>query len=261
MGTQSLNKRSSKSKRSTSKPDILMPPSQTSHLTFKKVPLFVLLVMAFGGFALLGISSIMWRAPTSTDHFPKFYTIQVVNEFPHDPNAFTQSSVRRVALHSGKVEVILKMDRSYFGEGLTLLGERFVAGLHFVYRFDSAKLVIAKHVVKYKNHEVRYLNELEFVNGEVWANVWQTDCIARISRKDGTVLGWILLENLRKGLVAAGQTGIDVLNGIAWIAMTTVFLVRCYSFTGKLWPKLYEIKLQPLKKHVNNGVIKQLCLP
>ncbi|KAJ9139843.1 hypothetical protein P3X46_030540 [Hevea brasiliensis] len=319
MGTQSLNKRSSKSKRSTSKPDILMPPSQTSHLTFKKVPLFVLLVMAFGGFALLGISSIMWRAPTSTDHFPKFYTIQVVNEFPHDPNAFTQgllyagndtifestglygeSSVRRVALHSGKVEVILKMDRSYFGEGLTLLGERLFQvtwltktgfiydrkdlskiekfthqmrdgwglatdgkvlfgsdGTSTLYQLDPQKLkVIAKHVVKYKNHEVRYLNELEFVNGEVWANVWQTDCIARISRKDGTVLGWILLENLRKGLVAAGQTGIDVLNGIAWDSNDNRLFV-----TGKLWPKLYEIKLQPLKKHVNNGVIKQLCLP
>ncbi|KAL9392221.1 hypothetical protein Peur_016141 [Populus x canadensis] len=97
---------------------------------------------------------------------------------------------------------------------------------------EKVLVVIGKQTVRYNGHEVHNLNELEFVNDEVWANVWQTDCIARISQKDGSVLGWILLPNLRfcfsfaflmysllvsgKGLIAAGHHGIDVLNGIAW---------------------------------------------
>ncbi|KAG8652953.1 glutaminyl-peptide cyclotransferase [Manihot esculenta] len=318
MGAKSLNKRSSKSKRSVSKPDNIMPPA-SSHFSFTKVPLLVLLVMAFAVVALLGISSVIWSTLTSTDHSPKFYAIQVLNEFPHDPNSFTQgllyagndtifestglygqSSVRRVALHSGEVEVLQEMDSSYFGEGLTLLGERLFQvtwltktgfiydrnnlskietfthqmrdgwglatdgkvlfgsdGTSMLYQLDPQTLkVIAKHIVKYENLEVHYLNELEFVNGEVWANVWPTDCIARISHKDGTVVGWILLENLRKGLIAAGQTDIDVLNGIAWDSNDNRIFV-----TGKLWPKLYEIKLQPVRKHVDRGVIKKLCVP
>ena len=80
-------------------------------------------------------------------------------------------------------------------------------------------------------------------NGEVWANVWQIDCIARISPKDGTLLGWILLQNLRKNLVQSGNNGIDVLNGIAWDSAK-----KCILVTGKHWPKLYEIKLHQVKK-------------
>ncbi|XP_037495368.1 glutaminyl-peptide cyclotransferase isoform X2 [Jatropha curcas] len=266
MGTKSLNKR--QGKRSICKPDISMPSSQISQFTFRKLPRFVPLVMAFGIITLIGISSIMWSSLASGDLSSKIYTIQVLNEFPHDPNAFTQgllyagndtifestglygeSSVRRVALRSGKVEVMQKMDESYFGEGLTLLGQRLFQvtwltqtgfiydrndlskvekfshqmhdgwglatdgkvlfgsdGSSTLYKLDPQTLkVIGKHIIKYENREVRYLNELEFVNGELWANVWQTDCIARISPKDGTLLGWILLENLRKGLIAAGH--------------------------------------------------------
>jgi glutamine cyclotransferase len=51
--------------------------------------------------------------------------------------------------------------------------------------------------VKYQDNEVPYLNELEYINGEVWANVWQTDCIARVSHEDGLVVGWIFLHELR----------------------------------------------------------------
>ncbi|KAF5192543.1 Glutaminyl-peptide cyclotransferase [Thalictrum thalictroides] len=244
-------------------------------------------------------------------------SIEVVNEFPHDPNAFTQgllyggndtffestgvygrSSVRKVALHTGKVEVLQKMDDSYFGEGLTLLGERlfqvtWLKKIGFVYdRYNLSKFeefthemrdgwglatdgevlfgsdgsstlyklsphtfkVIEKATVKYKDFEVHNLNELEYINGEVWANVWSSDCIARISPKDGIVLGWILLPNLRNHLFQAGNVGIDVLNGIAWDSEKNRIFV-----TGKLWPKLYEIKLHPIREPFH-GSIERHCL-
>ncbi|KAK1400171.1 hypothetical protein POM88_010034 [Heracleum sosnowskyi] len=60
--------------------------------------------------------------------------------------------------------------------------------------------VIQKQVVTYNGHEVHNLNELEYRDDEVWANVWQTDCIARISPKDGVVRQWILLQSLRTKL-------------------------------------------------------------
>lgn len=83
----------------------------------------------------------------------------------------------------------------------------------------------------------------------------QSDCIARISYKDGKVIGWILLPNLREGLLTAGYKGIDVLNGIAWDSEEKRLFV-----TGKLWPNLYEIQLHPVERRFDDGVIEQLCL-
>lgn len=129
-------------------------------------------------------------------------------------------------------------------------------GTSKLYQIDPHTLkVIRKHIVKYKGHELHNLNELEYINGEVWANVFQTDCIARISPKDGTVLAWILLPNLRKGLLDGGATGIDVLNGIAWDKERSRLFV-----TGKYWPKLFEIKLHPMKIPFK-GDIERMCMP
>lgn len=83
---------------------------------------------------------------------------------------------------------------------------------------------------------VRDLNELEFVRGEIYANVWQTDRIARISPQSGRVTGWIDL----RGLMSTGYQ-LDreaVLNGIAYDARNDRLFV-----TGKLWPRLFEIRL------------------
>ncbi len=79
------------------------------------------------------------------------------------------------------------------------------------------------------------LNELEFVKGEILANVWQTSRVARISPKTGEVLGWIDLSGLLDAREAAGT---DVLNGIAYDAKGDRLFV-----TGKWWPKLFEIKI------------------
>ena len=122
-----------------------------------------------------------------------------------------------------------------------LFGSDETSTLYLINRQNSK--VIGKHIVTYNGHEVHNLNELEYIHGEVWANVWLTDCIARISPKDGTLLGWILLQNLRGNLVRARNNGSDVLNGIAWDSAKKRILV-----TRKHWPKLYEIKLHRVKK-------------
>lgn len=86
---------------------------------------------------------------------------------------------------------------------------------------------------------VDQLNELEWVKGELWANVWQTDRIARIDPASGEVTGWIDLSGLLdRARADAAQA--DVLNGIAYDEQADRVFV-----TGKLWPELYEIRLKP----------------
>ncbi|CAN4085850.1 unnamed protein product [Withania somnifera] len=212
-----------------------------------------------------------------------------------------QSSVRKVALLNGKVETLHEMQSSDFGEGLTLLGERLFQltwlqdtgfiydrynfskfkkfthhmqdgwglatdgevlfgsdGTSTLYKIDPKTMkVIRKQVVKSQGHEVQYLNELEYVKDEVWANVYVTDCIARISPKDGSVIGWILLQSLREDLSSRGYKDFEVLNGIAWDRDGDRIFV-----TGKLWPKLFEIKLLPLPPNAPlAGEINNLCIP
>ncbi|MCE7798615.1 glutaminyl-peptide cyclotransferase [Sphingobium sufflavum] len=87
---------------------------------------------------------------------------------------------------------------------------------------------------------VPLLNELEYVDGEVLANVWMTSRIARIDPKNGAVIDWIDLSALVDKARAEGATGEDdVLNGIAWDAAHKRLFV-----TGKNWPKIYEIRLE-----------------
>jgi len=86
------------------------------------------------------------------------------------------------------------------------------------------------------------LNELEWVKGEIFANVWETDRIARIDPKSGKVVGWIDLGGLN-GKSVLFKKGDAVLNGIAYDSTRDRLFV-----TGKLWPELYEIKLIP-KSH------------
>jgi glutamine cyclotransferase len=82
---------------------------------------------------------------------------------------------------------------------------------------------------------LRNLNELEFVKGEIFANVWQTEYIARIAPETGKVAGYIDLGGI---LSASERASTDVLNGIAYDAARDRLFV-----TGKWWPKLFEIRL------------------
>jgi glutaminyl-peptide cyclotransferase len=89
---------------------------------------------------------------------------------------------------------------------------------------------------------VDQLNELEFVEGELFANIWQTDRIARISPQSGKVVGWIDLTGLLSP-VYRRQEG-AVLNGIAYDSIHKRLFV-----TGKLWPSIFEIQVLPKKSN------------
>jgi glutamine cyclotransferase len=192
-----------------------------------------------------------------------------------------RSSIRKVRLENGEVLQIQKIDPQYFGEGIAVVGDRLFAltwqsGVGFIYdratfrrtgtftyrgegwglTHDGGRLIMSdgtphlrfldpatqKEVrrlqVRDGERPVPNLNELEYVKGEVFASVWQTDRIARISPTTGRVTGWIDLQGLLNPRDAA--QGVDVLNGIAYDAAADRLFV-----TGKLWPKLFEIKIVP----------------
>jgi glutamine cyclotransferase len=190
-----------------------------------------------------------------------------------------QSSLRMVNAETGKVEQDLPVPATYFAEGLSTWGSSLIqltwkSHIAFVYdRFSfrqlrtmsypwdgwgltqdgkslilsdgSAKLYfLDPDTMKERRHitvtdhgkQVDELNELEYVKGEIYANVWHTDRIARISPVTGKVLAWIDLS----GLLSAGEKSEAeaVLNGIAYDAEHDRLFV-----TGKLWPKLFEIRV------------------
>lgn len=227
---------------------------------------------------------------------PQLYGFKVVAAYPHDPMAYTQglvidhgrlyegtgrygaSSIRRVDLPSGRVEKIHAIEREYFGEGITILGNKLYeitwkSGLAFVYDVDTFNVVqtfqyptegwglthdgehlilsdgtatlrfldpatfkTQREITVHDGDEpVPKLNELEFIEGEIWSNVWYDDRIARVSPKDGTVLGWIDLSELYP---RSARSSDAVLNGIAYDRDAKRLFV-----TGKYWPQLYEIKV------------------
>ncbi len=94
------------------------------------------------------------------------------------------------------------------------------------------------------DHEkvLQYLNELEYVDGSIYANIWTTNNIVKIDAQTGKVLAVIDLSGILSVMFKNGSQQIDVLNGIAYNAQTGRFLV-----TGKLWPKMFEIEFVPSK--------------
>lgn len=224
------------------------------------------------------------------------WTYQVVNTYPHDREAFTQgleyrngflyegtglhgrSTLRKVKLETGVVLQKLSLPTHFFGEGISVLGDRivqltwqsevgFVWGLQdfklqrqFSYRgegwglttdgrhlyfsdgtnqirvLDGQTLAETRRIRVLENgRPLKDLNELEWVEGEILANVWQTDRIVKINPLTGRVTGSIDLTGI---LPAPERAGADVLNGIAYDAAGKRLFV-----TGKLWPKLFHIRL------------------
>jgi glutamine cyclotransferase len=222
----------------------------------------------------------------------------VLGSYPHDSNAFLQgllwhdggfyestglygrSSLRRVAFPSGDVLQEVALSPEYFGEGLTLVGDRLLQltwkskrGLiydratlapsgHFRYEtegwgltYDGTSLIMSdgSDVLTFLDPE-RYqpvrrlpvtldgrplsaLNELEWIECEIWANVWQTDSIVRIDPATGQVTGYLDLAGLLPSDLRTGQE--DVLNGIAYDPEGRRIFVG-----GKLWPRLFEIRVR-----------------
>ncbi len=193
------------------------------------------------------------------------------------------SSLRRVELETGKVLLKVDVPVPYFAEGATLLkgkvyqltwqdGEGFVYDVwtfekvgHFNYDgegwglandgqslilsdgtnrirfFDPANFRVTKTIqVLDGKTPVVDLNELEYVKGEIYANVWHANRIARINPQTGAVVGWIDLA----GIISPSELHDEeaVLNGIAYDEVQDRLFV-----TGKLWPKIFEIRLKSEK--------------
>jgi glutaminyl-peptide cyclotransferase len=132
---------------------------------------------------------------------------------------------------------------SYSGEGwgLTTNGrEIFMSdGTSEIRVLDGSTLAeMRRFTVHNGSTPIDQLNELEFVEGELYANVWQTDRIARISPQSGKVIGWIDLKGLLSPIYRL-ESG-AVLNGIAYDSIGKRLFV-----TGKLWPSIFEIRLVP----------------
>jgi glutaminyl-peptide cyclotransferase len=127
------------------------------------------------------------------------------------------------------------------GWGLTEDGKNLIEsdGSAEIRFFDPQAFHEVRHItVKDHGVPVTQLNELEYIHGQIYANVWHTNRIARISPATGQVLGWINLAGLLPpGSVTDPEA---VLNGIAYDAAHDRLFV-----TGKLWPKLFEIKVVP----------------
>lgn len=128
------------------------------------------------------------------------------------------------------------------GWGITTDGQRLIMSdgtdtLHFLNPITFEDLGSIK--VRNNNTPVSRLNELEYIKGKIYANVWMTNGIAIISLETGEVSGWIDLQ----GLVDREQrlNHIDVLNGIAYEKDRDRLLV-----TGKLWPELFEIEIRTM---------------
>ena len=192
---------------------------------------------------------------------------------------YGHSTLRKTRLETGDVLQISKLPAQFFGEGITIWRDRIIqltwrSGIGLVYDKNSFELLEqftystegwgithnGNHLVMSDGTSTLYflhpdsfeeigrievfdgygpvtrLNELEYVRGEIYANVWQTNRIARISPKTGKVIGWIEMDGLLNQEEL--REPVDVLNGIAYDAEKDRLFV-----TGKLWPKVFEIKL------------------
>ncbi|MCI0659534.1 MAG: glutaminyl-peptide cyclotransferase [Acidobacteria bacterium] len=200
-----------------------------------------------------------------------------------------KSSFRKIDLKTGRVLRKVELEPQFFGEGLTLLDGRayqltWQTQHGFVYQLDTFQTLKTfsypgegwglthdgtSLIMSNGSNRIRYLNpgnfvtqrvisvtdgarpiinlnELEFIKGEIWANIWMTDRIARIDPGSGTVIAWIDLTGLLTSEDRPTDPG-GVLNGIAYDPDNQRVFV-----TGKLWPKLFEIRLKE-EKHETSG--------
>ena len=192
-----------------------------------------------------------------------------------------RSTLRKVRLETGEVVQQVYVDPAYFAEGLTDWHEQLVqltwtSHAGFVYDLstftlkrtfqyvgqgwglthDAENLILSdgsetlrfldpatfrevrRVSVQENGQPVTQLNELEIMRGEVFANIWHSDRIAMIDPRSGSVSGWIELRGLLSAPYRMGSEA--VLNGIAYDQADDRLFV-----TGKLWPKLFEIRLEP----------------
>ncbi|MEM9446517.1 MAG: glutaminyl-peptide cyclotransferase [Verrucomicrobiota bacterium] len=226
---------------------------------------------------------------------------EVVRKYPHDSSSFTQglemhqgrlyegtglrgrSALYCINLTTGKALNKVYLNPKYFGEGITIYGDRlfqltWTSGKAIVYRVrdfkpigsynyqgqgwgltnDSKMLIMSNGSdslffrnpksfeiektlqVKDGEKKITQLNELEWIKGNIWANIWGTNKIAIIDPSRGNVTAWLdLTDLLKQAIKKASSRPIDVMNGIAYREAKDTILV-----TGKFWPLLFEIKTE-----------------
>ena len=234
---------------------------------------------------------------------PVLYTYKIVNQFPHDVDAYTQglefygdylyestgqygkSSLRKTNYKTGEVIKQVDLDRNYFGEGITILNNKIYQltwreNLGFIYNLEtlektgsfvyskseegwglcndgvtiyksdgtekiwtlnSDNLIEESYIEIYTNtSRIRSVNELEWIEGRIYANIFQQNAIAIINPKNGAVEGVIDLSDLYKNLSNHQflNPRDNVLNGIAYMPEEKRLFV-----TGKNWNRLFEIEI------------------
>ena len=230
---------------------------------------------------------------------PKLYTYKILEEYPHDIDAYTQglefnkgtlyestgqykkSSLRKTNFETGEVLNMVNLSDSYFGEGLTILNEKiyqltwkeqtgFIYNLEtmektgtFVYgkskegwgmcnngssifksdgtqkvwELNSNTLGEVDYIELYTNtSKIKSVNELEWVEGKIYANIYQKDAVAIVNPSNGAVEGVIDFTSL-KSHVTQHKT-LDVLNGIAYKGEPNILYI-----TGKNWDKLFKVEI------------------
>ncbi len=231
---------------------------------------------------------------------PVSYTYEIVNEFPHDQNAYTQglefyedtlyestgqygsSSLRKVALESGEVLHKIDLSDEYFGEGLSILNGKIYQltwneGEGLIYNLDNfeqvdtfsynqseegwglcndgdqfyksdgtekiwtlnAESLAEEDFIQVATHKsiVSKMNELEWIDGKIYANTYQKDGVAIINPENGAIEGLIDFRGLRDKVTQHDK--LDVLNGIAYNPNSGKIYV-----TGKNWDKIFEIEIK-----------------
>ncbi len=234
---------------------------------------------------------------------PEIYTYTILNEYPHDDNAYTQglefykdtlyestgqkgrSFLRKLDYETGKVWAQVDLDKTYFGEGITILNDKIYqltwkSGMGFIYNrknmikmdnfqygksregwgltndgekifksdgtekiwiLDPETLIEEGYIETVTNSSIfNKANELEYVNGKIYANVYQKPSVMIIDSKTGAIEGVVNFSGL-SDKVTKGQNwdANNVLNGIAYHPERKTFFV-----TGKDWDKLFEVTIQ-----------------
>ncbi|MET6990390.1 glutaminyl-peptide cyclotransferase [Sediminicola arcticus] len=230
---------------------------------------------------------------------PEIYTYEILNEYPHDIEAYTQglefhndtlyestgrrgqSSLRKVDYKSGKILKQIDLDKTFFGEGITILNNKIYqltwqSGIGFIYslgdfekidtfNYDQSKegwglcnngqkLLKSDGTEKIWNlnpeslKEEGYIetvtntsifnktNELEYVNGKIYANVYLKESMMIIDAQSGAIEGVVNLGGLKEKVKQ--HSDLDVLNGVAYHSGRKTFFV-----TGKNWDKLFEVNI------------------
>lgn len=231
----------------------------------------------------------------------KEYSLEVVAEYPHDTESYTQglffhdgqmyestglhgkSTFRMVDMQTGKALKRLDFDDKYFvegsvmwkgnlyiltwetkmafiydaatleyksswkypreGWGITTDGKQLIAsdGSAYLYFMNENFALDRKVRVTIEDRPIRFINELEYIDGKIWANVYTSDEIVIINPKDGKIQGIVDCRGLLPKELRTPTT--DVLNGIAYNPADGKIYI-----TGKNWPKLYEVRLVEKKK-------------